>query len=294
MQNTALHSFVIPAYGASPWLEECLVSLRNQSVPTHIIVATSTPNDHIRSLCERFDLRLEVNDTAQAVAQDSGLAQDDAKQSTAENASSISADWNFAYQCASTPYVTLAHQDDVYDPHYVRDCLDSAAANPACSLVFSDYAELLCTQNSRSIRTTNAILVVKRIILFCFFGFGSSLRRRWTKHWLLAFGSPISCPTVMFHKSQLHNFQFSSDYSVNLDWDAWRRLAEEPGRFVYQRKRLVLHRIYAGSATTRGLHTQQRQREDATIFALFWPKPIARLFSRIYTLAYRSNEVESV
>lgn len=30
----------------------------------------------------------------------------------------ITQDWNFAYQCADSRYVTIAHQDDVYLPDY--------------------------------------------------------------------------------------------------------------------------------------------------------------------------------
>jgi hypothetical protein len=35
----------------------------------------------------------------------------------------IGHDWNFSFSHAKTKYVTLAHQDDVYDPAYTENCL---------------------------------------------------------------------------------------------------------------------------------------------------------------------------
>ena len=45
------HIFAICAYKESPYLEECIVSLKNQTVKTDILLATSTPNEYIENLC---------------------------------------------------------------------------------------------------------------------------------------------------------------------------------------------------------------------------------------------------
>ena len=41
------HPWALCAYGESPYLEECILSLRNQTVRSRILIATSTPNTEI-------------------------------------------------------------------------------------------------------------------------------------------------------------------------------------------------------------------------------------------------------
>ena len=51
-QNNNLHTFVICAYKESPYLEECIKSLKKQTLKSEIIISTSTPNDLIKKLAE--------------------------------------------------------------------------------------------------------------------------------------------------------------------------------------------------------------------------------------------------
>ena len=37
------HTFAICAYKESPYLEECIKSLKNQTIKSNILIATSTP-----------------------------------------------------------------------------------------------------------------------------------------------------------------------------------------------------------------------------------------------------------
>ena len=85
-----LHTFAVCAYGESPYLEECVQSLLAQKVRTRILIATSTPNSYIYGIGEKYGIPVHINHG------EKGLA----------------GDWNFAYSCATTPLVTLAHQDD--------------------------------------------------------------------------------------------------------------------------------------------------------------------------------------
>ena len=43
------HTFVICAYKESEFLEECILSLKKQSIKSEILIATSTPNKYIES-----------------------------------------------------------------------------------------------------------------------------------------------------------------------------------------------------------------------------------------------------
>ncbi|MEG2349327.1 MAG: glycosyltransferase family A protein, partial [Hungatella sp.] len=69
------HSFAICAYGNSPYLEACIRSLKRQSIPTPIILCTSTPSSYIDRLADVYGIPVYVR----------------------EGESDIQTDWNFAY-----------------------------------------------------------------------------------------------------------------------------------------------------------------------------------------------------
>jgi hypothetical protein len=96
----------------------------------------------------------------------------------------------------------------------------------------------------------------------------------------------------MYNLEMLSNFQFSNEFSINLDWDAWYRMAKMNGRFVYIPNRLLKHRIHQDSETTIGLKNNLRQAEDLKMFGYFWPKFIAKLLARFYAGSYKSNETK--
>ena len=50
------HTFAICAYKESPYLEECIKSLKSQTVKSNIIIVTSTPNQFISDLSEKYHL----------------------------------------------------------------------------------------------------------------------------------------------------------------------------------------------------------------------------------------------
>ena len=95
------HSFVICAYKESPFLEECIQSLEKQTVKSTIKMVTSTPNEYIADMAKKHNIELIVNEGQGGIVQD----------------------WNFGYKQIDTPYVTIAHQDDVYFPEYTETLL---------------------------------------------------------------------------------------------------------------------------------------------------------------------------
>jgi hypothetical protein len=94
----------------------------------------------------------------------------------------------------------------------------------------------------------------------------------------------------MYNTNMLSNFPFSGDYTTNMDWDGWLRIAHMIGAFVYVPQILLQHRIRSDSATTVGLAAHARQREDLEIFGRLWPKAIAAILARLYSRSYSSNE----
>lgn len=258
------HTFAVPAYGESPYLESCLDSLRGQSIPSRILITTSTPSSFLRKIAERHGVPLLVN----------------------PERSGIGPDWTFAYNAAKTNFVTLAHQDDLYDPRYTELCLEAAIRHPDALIVFTDSAEQV--ENHVSLRSRN--LAVKRCIARAFFGGGGrALRSAWLKKRFISLGNPIMCPSVLYHRTLIGPFEFSRNLVYNLDWHAWLCLSGRKGSFVYLGRPLMKHRIHGNATLVTGTVGEERGIEDRIMFSLFWPKPLARVLAKTYQLAYRGS-----
>ena len=267
MRELFNHTFTILAYKESPYLKDCITSLKRQTVKSKILIVTSTPSLYLDQISKEYRVPVKVN----------------------HERIDIGSDWTFAYNNAETQYVTLAHQDDIYSSEYTEWCLDAAKKVNDSLIVFTDYAEIV----DRRLRTYTPNLIVKMFILLTFFTFKKSLRNSFLKKLMLSLGSPISCPSVFFNKKNVGTFKFSRYFSFNLDWDAWLRLARREGAFVYVRRRLLLHRIHRDSQTTVCTRDRWRHAEDEELFEAFWPRPISKLLSRVYLLSYISNKVGS-
>lgn len=261
MSEPLLHSFVVPAYGRSPHLRACLDSLRAQTRPSRLHIASSTPYDGLAELAREYGAALAVH------GPNGGIGRD----------------WNQALAQADTPWVTVAHQDDIYLPEFTRRTLDAAQARPDAALLFTGYAELL--GDSGATRDGTAMLRIKRLLLELAFLGRDAIAAPGAKLRALRFGCPIPCPSVTLARGAAAP-RFREDLRVNLDWDAWVRRAREPGAFVYIREQLMLHRIHPGSETSAGVREGVRAAEDQMMFDSLWPRPIARALARAYRLSY--------
>ncbi len=261
-RSRALHSFVVPAHGRSPHLEACLASLQAQTLRSPIVVATATPFADLHDVAAAYGARVVIN----------------------ADGGGIGRDWNFALAQASTPWVTLAHQDDVYLPEFASRSMALATASPDVALVLTGYAELL----GSSTRSMSAMLLIKRALLELGFLGRRVARRRGARLRLLRFGCPVPCPSVTVRVDAGLPL-FREDLRVNLDWDAWARLASADASFAYERDVLMLHRIHDASETSAGVREGVRAREDLMMFRRFWPAPVARVLARAYALSYQSG-----
>ena len=255
------HSFVIPAYGESPHLRDCLASLRAQTRPSPLLISTSTPHDGVAVLADEYNARLVVH---------------------SPNAG-IGHDWNVALEHAKSRWVTLAHQDDVYLPDFAEKTMSIVAGNPQATLVCTGYGELL----DRQVRTHTTMLWTKRLLLELGFLGREAVTHASAKRRLLRFGCSIPCPSVTLRAEPA--LRFREDLKVNLDWDAWLRLAAQPGEFACMRQILMLHRIHAASETSDAIRAGVRAREDLMMFQSLWPMPVARVLARLYAFSYGSN-----
>lgn len=258
------HTFVLCAYGESPYLEECIQSLLAQTKQSRRLIATSTPNQHILSLGEEYGIPVCVNNG------EKGLA----------------GDWNFAISCAETPLVTLAHQDDRYHKNYTEDVL---AALNHCShplIAFTDYWEL----RSGKVVETNQLLKIKRMLLWPL-KIRAFWKSRFIRRRILSFGSAICCPSVTLVKENLPGFGFQNNMQSNIDWQAWEEISRKKGEFAYVDIPLMYHRIHADSTTSSLLETNSRRKEDLMVFRKFWPEWMARGIEWFYQMGERSNKL---
>ncbi|MFA7123858.1 MAG: glycosyltransferase family A protein [Candidatus Delongbacteria bacterium] len=256
------HTFIIPAYKESPYLEECVKSLQSQTVKSKILITTSTPSEFLNAISAKYEIPLIVNPERKGIAQD----------------------WNFSFSLAETGHVTLAHQDDVYCVDYTEKCLKKAEKHPGNLIIFTGYSELYGSEKV----SNNLLLIIKRILLLPYF-FTDNIDNKVIKKSLLLFGSPISCPGVMYNKKNLKNFSFDEKFTVNMDWNAWIELSRRKGSFVYESEKLFLHRIHEEAETSKAFSDRRRNDEDLVLFKKMWPDIIARLLAKLYSLSYRSK-----
>lgn len=254
------HTFVICAYGDSPYLEECILSLKQQTQPSTLILYTSTPSDYISNLCERYGIPVYT-----------GVG------------GSIGTDWNNALSFVETQYATIAHQDDYYEPTYVEEVMKKLSPNTL--IAFSDYYEF---KGGRKVRE-NTNLKIKRLMLNTLSLFPNL---RWWRRRILAFGNPISCPAVTYNLARLADFTFDSQMRVSIDWYAWSQIAIYEGSFDYIPKQLMFHRIHGESETSQTIKDSTRSKEDLFMYEQFWPKSIARWISRQYERSQKSNDAQ--
>ena len=266
MKNPAnnLHTFVILAYQNSPHLEACIHSILHQTNQSQVIVATTTPNPHIANLATKYHLKV-VKGTH----------------------TNIGGDFDFAVHSATTPLVTVAHQDDIYKPTYSQEIIVAYQKHPNSSIIFTDYYEI----RGRQKIYTNTLLKIKRLLLSPA-KIKKSLKSRHAKRLILKFGNSICCPAVTLVTKNCPSKIFTSDFKCNVDWHAWEKLSRSKGNFTFVPKPLMGHRISTESTTTNIINQGIRTKEDYKIFSRFWPKPIAKFLTKFYQKSEKSNSLD--
>lgn len=260
------HSFVISAYGISPYIENCIQSLLAQTLKSKIILATSTPSVYLIELATKYNLELLVN------PQNTGIGND----------------WNFALGATNTQYVTIAHQDDIYASLYTEKVLKKmcSSQNNDVLIAFTNYWDLI----NNKIRENSLNTLIKNILLSPFL-FSGTIRSVFLKKLLLIFGNPVSCPSVTFNKQNISGFHFSTEYSCALDWFAWFELSKRKGSFIYIKEKLVKHRLHLESETSNQISNGKRFKEEYAFFKMVWGKYPAKLLAKFYSRGYKDNEV---
>ena len=259
------HTVVVCAYKQSQYLEKCVQSLKRQTVKSRIIMTTSTPNDLIKEVAKKYDIELIINDAP----------------------SGIASDWNFAYPQAKTELVTIAHQDDIYDPDYLESILKAVSSVKQPILAHTAYYEI---RDNKKVYSNRLLRIKKLLLLFLIpkFTWNSRFMRRRS----LAIGCAICCPSVTYVKERLPKEPFEERYRASIDWQTWERYSKLKGAFCYVSKPKMGHRIHEESETSNVIGDGDgRTAEDYEIYRKFWPAPIAKLFVSFYSKGQASNKL---
>lgn len=92
----------------------------SQTAKSHILISTSTSKESISSTASKYGVKLFIN----------------------SDKSGIAHDWNCAIEHCETPLITIAHQDDLYEPRYTERMLDKVNSSARPLIFFSGYGEL--------------------------------------------------------------------------------------------------------------------------------------------------------
>lgn len=261
------HCFAVCAYRESPYLEECLRSLKTQSVQSAVILCTSTPCAFLSALAKRYEVPLYIR----------------------TGKSSLRDDWNFAVDTAAeavgAELVTVAHQDDRYHADYAKTLLAAADRFPDLQLFCTRYR----TIGADGKPVPGTAEAVKRILRMPL-RFRCLSDKRAVKRLCLRFGNSVGCPTCTYVLARTGRPLFRCDYSFVIDWDTLWRLAGECGRFVCAERELVDYRVHSGAATMENIRNHNREREETELFLRMWPRPFVRVLMHFYRKAQKAYE----
>ena len=252
------HTFVICAYKECRYLEQCILSLINQTVSSNIIMVTSTDNDFINRMAIKYKIHLYVR----------------------KGKSDIQKDWNFGYRKANSDLVTIVHQDDIYEKNYLEQILKFYQFNNNVLFLCTDYYVLKDNKKELDINSK-----LKRILKFPLrFSLFNGLK--WFKVGALSFGNSINCPSVTYNKLLLgSNNIFTSKLKFSLDWDTFLKFAKGKGKIGYISKKLICYRIHDEATTVEFINSKERLKEDIIMFEKIWPKFIVKFIMKFYVRA---------
>lgn len=262
MTTTKLHTFAICAYKQSEHLEGCIQSILEQTDYSEVIICTSTPSDWLTQLAERYELPLFVR----------------------TGASDIQEDWNFAANQAQTPWVTVAHQDDLYDRLYAKRLVEAIKAEPQAIMAFTDYlpiknGEIGTDLNSRMKRLFRTPMRIKFL-----------RHQKWAKKYFQGFGNAISCPSVAYNKAAVEGNLFTSPLKFALDWDTFVKFAGTDRPFIYLHEKLFYYRVHDGATSKEFTQNNTRQEEEWYMFRQFWPDWMIKLGFSFYQRSYKTYD----
>ena len=253
------HVFVICAYKESPYLEACIRSLERQTVPSSVMIATSTPSPFLEAAARRHGIRIAVR----------------------EGEPDIAEDWNFGIGIAERMLVTLAHQDDMYEKHYTARLLAAAERWPDMTL----FTTASATVKNGAVQPAHAPEIVKKLLRLPL-RFRRFADRTAVKRLVLRLGNPVICPSCAYRKDVCGESPFSGTHKFILDWEFLWDLAGRGGRWICDERPGIFYRIHGDAATASLIHSNVREAEEREMFRRMWPEAAVNLILHFYRRSY--------
>lgn len=256
------HTFSICAYGESMYLEDCIKSVIKQKEYSEIVMCTSTNNKYINNLANKYQIPLYVR----------------------EGQSDIQDDWNFACECAKTDWVTVTHQDDIYDESYAKILLEKIEEKPNAIIAFTDYRPI-----KNGVISTDLNSRMKRL-------FRTPMRldylanKKFFKKYFQSCGNAISCPCVAYNKKIIDGPIFTSQLKFALDWDTFVKFSQYDNPFIYIYKTLFYYRVHNGATSKKFTVNETRKKEEIYMFRQFWPDWIIKIGFHFYKKCYKTYD----
>jgi hypothetical protein len=253
-------SFVVPAYGDSPYLEQTLESLQRQEHRCPVLIRW------VRRPASRHFL---ASDGIQLIESD--------------QAQGIGGDWEAALRSAQTTWTTIAHADDLYDPRYSAAVLRAALQFPQAGVIFTGASYESMGLSHRLLAWFKArINPATRWNWFASEGATPRLIPAARMARALKWGSFVACPTVAYRSSLLRDEKlFSTELKTALDWKAWLDLAERGIDFIYIPAKLVTLRVHPEATTQHTLRSGVRSQEELAILSRLWSPLMVGLVRRL-------------
>ncbi|MBE6013804.1 MAG: glycosyltransferase family 2 protein [Lachnospiraceae bacterium] len=253
-------TFVVCTYKECPYLEESILSLINQTEQAKILISTSTPNDYVQRIADRYGIEVRVNPNGGQIK-----------------------DYNFAMKQADTKLVMLAHQDEILRDTFVAETIKGLNYSKDPIISFTDYIEMhndvVDEKQSKMIKIKKLLLIPAKWKWLAGTKFGKRL--------ILCMGDPITHPSVVCVAKKMPKTVFREEYKAAMDWDLWERLSKRKGSFVYINKILLQHRMNDDNQSAVLIKGgNERYNNEFSIFRRFWPKPIVKLIMKFYSRAY--------
>lgn len=250
-------TFVVCAYKECEYLEESIKSVVHQTKKANILISTSTPNEHITRIADKYGIEIRVNPIGGQIR-----------------------DYNFAMAQADTELIMLMHQDEIIKNNFVETVLKEINQSKRPIIAFTDYIEM---HNDKVDEKASTMVKIKRMLLLP----AKSKKLMSTvfgKRLIQRLGDPITHPTVVCVKKEMPKEIFREAYRAAMDWDLWERLSKQDGSFVYVPEVLLYHRMNEENQTVKLLQTTNaRYENEFDIFSRFWPKPIVKLIMKFYS-----------
>ncbi|HEY0142006.1 MAG TPA: glycosyltransferase [Thermoanaerobaculia bacterium] len=240
-------TIAVPTFNGARFLSETLASLRSQTLPPAdlVVLDDASSDDSAAVAASMPEVRVIRS------AERRGLA----------------ANWNAALALCETPYLVLAHQDDVYEPRFAETLVAALEAHPRAAAAHCKASTI--DEHGRPF-THPAGLYKER-----FWPRDAAIveREPAAELAILRQGNYVIAPSAILRMSIVRQLgPFDTRYAFVTDWEYWLRASLAGHTLVGVVERLVRFRRHEATATRDSERSLRRYEEELELL-LSLPAP---------------------